>query len=104
MAAPQLTIVWQFTARAGKERQFEEVYGPEGEWAVLFRTAEGYLGSHLYQSAQGPRRYLVVDRWTSAEAFAEFKRASGEQYRALDARCEELTEAEVHLGDFTEIA
>lgn len=98
-----LTILWQFTAKAGKEQEFEEVYGAAGDWARLFRKADGYLGSELYRSRQGPRRYLVIDRWRSPDAFERFRISWGEQYRALDKRCEELTEQEAHLGDFSQV-
>jgi len=100
----ELTIAWRFTARAGKELEFEKVYGAGGDWATLFRSASGYRGARPYRSRQAPRRSLVIDRWSSAEAFARFKSSSSEEYRALDERCEELTADETHLGDFTEIA
>ena len=98
-----LTIVWQFTAKPGREEDFEQIYGPNGNWAVLFRRADGYRGTQLHKSRKVPRTYMVIDRWESSERFAQFKERFREEYRALDLRCEELTEKEEHMGDFTAI-
>ena len=35
--------VWEFQVRPGRESEFESHYGPDGTWARLFRSAEGYL-------------------------------------------------------------
>src|SRR3954451_20353788 len=45
-------IVWEFLARRGKERRFEEAYGSAGEWVRLFKQAPGYLGTQLRRDAQ----------------------------------------------------
>ena len=93
-------IVWEFIAPAGREREFEEVYGPRGEWARLFARGVGYLGSELWRDAATPRRYWVIDRWETEAAFEAFKSRHHEEYEALDRRCEALTEKETRLGGF----
>jgi enamine deaminase RidA (YjgF/YER057c/UK114 family) len=98
-----LTIVWRFIAKQGKEREFERIYGPNGDWAVLFHKAVGYGGTELHKSREIPRSYLVIDRWQSRDAFKQFKDRFNNEYRTLDVRCEELTEKEEHVGDFTTI-
>ena len=98
-----LTIVWQFTVKAGKEEDFDRIYGPNGNWAVLFRKAAGYSGTELHRSREIPARYLVIDRWESPEAFKRFKEQFKEEYRTLDLRYEELTEKEEHIGNFTPV-
>ena len=104
MAEEGLTIVWQFTARSGKEDEFERIYGSNGDWATLFRKADGYRDTELHRNREVPRSYVVIDRWASPEAFKGFKQQFKEEYRALDLRCEELTEKEEHIGDFTSVA
>ena len=66
-------IVWEFEARAGKEREFEKAYGAHGDWAMLFANCPDYRGTDLLKSIT-TRTYLTIDRWTSAAAFADFKR------------------------------
>jgi len=96
-----LTIVWQFTVKPGKEDVFERIYGPNGDWAVLFRKADGYRATELHKNRRAPRSYVVIDRWESPEAFTRFKAHFKDEYRALDVECENLTEKEEHMGDFT---
>lgn len=103
MEDERLTILWRFTVSAGKEEEFERIYSPNGDWAGLFRKAAGYGGTELYKSQETPRTYLVIDRWQSRDAFKQFKERFANAYRALDVRCEELTEKEEPVGDFTTI-
>ncbi len=84
---------------AGRER-FEDVYGPDGAWAALFRGADGYLGTELHRSREAPGRYLVLDRWASAEAYERFLERHRESYDRLSAETEALYERETLVGRF----
>ena len=95
-----LIIIWEFRVKAGREAEFERRYGPEGDWAQLFRRSRAYRGTELLRDTAEPGRYLTLDRWQSAEAFEEFKRSNAEDYAALDRECEALTESELCLGWF----
>ena len=98
-----IAIFWSFRPQMGREMEFESLYGPEGAWVELFRTAGGYLGSHLFKDEGDPGRYLTVDCWASRQAYDDFRRTRLPEYEALDRRCESLTEKEESLGVFTEI-
>jgi heme-degrading monooxygenase HmoA len=87
-------IVWEFEPDPGRVAEFEREYGTEGAWAVFFRRGTGYLGTELFRSTTEPARYFTVDRWTSRSAYEAFRAAFGEEYAALDARCEALTRSE----------
>jgi heme-degrading monooxygenase HmoA len=93
-------IVWEFSVPGEYRLAFEEAYGPEGAWAVLFRTAPGYLGTELLRDEQTIGRYLTVDRWRTPEDFAAFKSTSGAAYESLDRQCEGLTAREAEVGTF----
>lgn len=100
MPDTNLEIVWEFQVEVDARTQFEKIYGPNGEWAQLFRHSGGYRGTTLLQDADRPGRYLTIDRWTSREALQEFKKDHHAEYEALDERCEDLTEREVCIGYF----
>ncbi|MGH2568150.1 MAG: antibiotic biosynthesis monooxygenase family protein [Bacteroidota bacterium] len=91
-------VIWEFLAKTGLEAEFERAYGPEGVWVSLFRTDEGYLGTELLHSLDGI--YLTVDRWSSREAYENFKDRNRSEYDAIDRRCAHLTERERELGTF----
>jgi heme-degrading monooxygenase HmoA len=65
-----IVLVFRYEARDADA--FERVYGPEGEWAQFFRQGRGYIGSELLRDLEEPERYLVVDRWESADAYNAF--------------------------------
>jgi heme-degrading monooxygenase HmoA len=95
-----LVIVWEFRVRPGAEEAFERAYGPEGDWERLFARGEGWLGTELLRDAEGGGRYLTVDRWASAQAYAAFRAAHGAAYEAVDGRCGALTVEERLVGRF----
>lgn len=64
----------------------------------------GSSASNFSATAKEPGRYLTIDRWESAAAYAAFKTEFAEPYAELDRRCERLTESERRIGAFTSLA
>jgi heme-degrading monooxygenase HmoA len=89
--------VWQYEVVPGSEVEFERVYGSDGDWARLFATSVGYLGTGLFRDVEQPGRYLTVDRFSGVDAWQQFLHAHREQYDALEARTAALTTAEIDL-------
>ena len=92
--------VWEFRVRPDKVAEFERAYGPDGDWARLFRRAAGYLDTMLLKDSVNEHRYLTIDRWRSEDDYQEFRRRYGAQYGELDRRCGGLTVQERSLGTF----
>ena len=44
-------VVWRFEIAEEKVAAFESAYGPEGNWAQLFRKSPEYLGTELLRDA-----------------------------------------------------
>jgi hypothetical protein len=93
-------IIWEFYARSGCEARFEQVYGPNGEWAQFFKFGVGYVRTELNRDCKVPRRYVTLDFWTSRGAYLKFLEANLGEYQALDQRCGALTQREIELGCF----
>lgn len=93
-------VMWEFTVRESSRAEFEQVYGPGGDWQRFFERMEDFLGTELLQDEEAPERYISIDRWSSAEAYRRFRRENAEEYNALDARSEALTGKETFLGGF----
>ena len=96
-------IIWEFQVKEEYEAEFEQIYGPDGAWAQLFKRGEGYLGTELLRDMEQPRRYLTLDRWRSRAAYEAFQKRWAEAYKELDRRCEGLTEQEVIIGSMVPI-
>jgi heme-degrading monooxygenase HmoA len=91
-------IFWEYEVRPDQVAAFEALYGADGDWARLFRRADGYLETRLFRDTARPTHYLTVDRWLSRAAYEAFARASGSDYTALDRRGDALTVRERRLG------
>ncbi len=93
-------IFWEYEVRPEQVAAFERLYGADGEWARLFRRADGYVETLLFRDTDRPTRYLAVDRWQSRAAFDAFVDAAGSAYAALDRQGDALTVRERRLCAF----
>jgi heme-degrading monooxygenase HmoA len=94
------TTVWEFRVPDRQGRAFEKAYSPDGAWAQLFRSGEGYIRTELLRDRETPGRYLTIDYWASRRAFVNFKEQKCAEYKVLDKKCEALTQKEKMLGEF----
>ena len=95
--------VWEFRAKHSKEKRFEKVYGPEGDWAQLMKKAEGYMSTQLLRDVVELDRYVTIDQWSSMAAYEKFMDDFRAEYQALDTDCESLTEEENPVGSFRHV-
>jgi heme-degrading monooxygenase HmoA len=94
-------VVWQFEIAEEKVSDFEAAYGPEGNWAQLFRTSPEYRGTELLRDVYISGSYLTIDRWASEEAFRTFRKQNDRAYEKLDRACDALTSRETRIGAYT---
>jgi heme-degrading monooxygenase HmoA len=73
-----IAIVFLYEAR--DPETFEAAYGADGEWAQFFKGARGYIGSELLRDLEQPGRYVVIDRWESAETYNDFVETHRDEY------------------------
>ncbi len=57
--------LWEFEVKPGCEKRFQKVYGPEGDWAKLFRNDANYQETRLLHDTEHPAIYLTLDFWAS---------------------------------------
>jgi heme-degrading monooxygenase HmoA len=93
-----IALVFSYEVRDSAE--FERVYGPEGEWAGFFRGGRGYVGTELLRDVEAPGRYLVVDRWESAEAYNAFIAEHREEYMERVDATRFHYDSELRFGTF----
>jgi heme-degrading monooxygenase HmoA len=96
-----IALVFRYEVR--DPEGFEQVYGPEGEWARFFRQGRGYIGTELLHDVEEPERYLVIDRWESAGAYNAFLADHQDEYmrRADESRFHYLQE--LRFGTFENV-
>ncbi len=91
-------IVWEFDARPDQLEKFEQVYGPEGQWAKFFRNSADYVSTELFRSTVSAHRFVTLDCWRSRAAYESFRKSYGEEYSQLDQWCERIVAHERTLG------
>ncbi|HKU59510.1 MAG TPA: antibiotic biosynthesis monooxygenase [Gaiellaceae bacterium] len=80
---------------------FESAYGSEGDWAQFFAGAPGYIVSELLRDLEQPGRYLVIDRWETAEAYNAFIASNRDEYMRRSDEMVSLYVQELRLGSFS---
>ena len=96
-----IAIVWEFVVKPESLSTFQQVYGPNGDWAALFRQHAGYEGTTLLQDSVANTRYLTIDHWEDLALFNQMRQSSQKEYSRLDSMCGALTVSERELGVFT---
>ena len=96
-----IALIFSYEVR--DDAEFERVYGPEGEWAQFFRQGRGYVGTELLRDVETPGRYVVIDRWESAEAYNDFVAANREEYMRRVDETRFLYDSELRFGTFESV-
>jgi len=96
-----IALVFRYEVR--DPETFEAAYGADGEWAQFFRQGQGYIGTELLRDLEEPDRYLVIDRWESAEAYNAFLTAHNDEVmrRADESRFHYVQE--LRFGTFENV-
>jgi quinol monooxygenase YgiN len=67
---PELQVIARHTIAAGNE---DEVYALLAELIAAARTEPGNLAFDAFRSTEDPLRYVLLERYTSREAFADHR-------------------------------
>ena len=94
------TRIWRFQAATGRELEFTAAYGPEGDWARLFRQSPGYLRTELARLDPAGDVFLITDRWASRKDWDDFLVAHGDAYHQLDRAFAPLCASETELDEY----
>jgi hypothetical protein len=93
-------VVWEFQVKAECEAEFVTAYGPDGEWARLFRRSPEFRGVELLAAVGNAGRFFTLDHWGSAAAMDVFMSANATAYDVLDRRFGGFMVWERRIGGF----
>jgi heme-degrading monooxygenase HmoA len=96
-----IAIMWQFEVKPGRESDFEELYGIEGEWSALNRHARSYLGTSFLRDQNRPSRYLVIEYWSEMLVYEQHRSFRSDGIASLEERSRELVDSVEPLGIFS---
>ena len=96
-----IAIMWQFDVKHGREDEFEQLYGVEGEWTAMNRHSRSYLGSSFLRDQNRSSRYIVVEYWSEMLVYEQHRAFRSDAIASLEQRSGELVEAVEPLGIFS---
>jgi hypothetical protein len=98
---PVIAVVWQFQVRPGKQREFEQFYGADGEWSNLARRSRSFLGSSFMRDQASDTSYLLVEYWSEMVVYERHRRSVSTDLRTIEERRDVLCETILPMGIFT---
>lgn len=99
--ADSFIYLWVYRVSPERLDEFNELYGPKGSWAALFRRAPGYLDTQLLRDRNESSRFITIDHWESEADFTNFRDSFAVEFERLDHLGEQLTVEETALGGFS---
>lgn len=96
----QYSVIWKYQVKPQYIETFEHEYGFEGTWFKLFSESKEYKGSFLHKSETEPNTYLLIDTWSSKQAYEDFKMIKRDLYNSLSIKFEYLYETEEKIGSY----
>ena len=96
-----IAIMWQFDVKKGQETEFEQLYGVEGEVAILNRQTRSYLGTSFLRDQNRPSRYIVIEYWSEMVVYEQHKAYRSDAIDKLERHRTALVESVEPLGVFT---
>jgi len=96
-------IALVFSYEVHDAQEFERVYGNDGDWAQFFRQGRGFIGTELLRDVEAPGRYLVIDRWESADAYNAFVAEHREEYVERVDATRFRYDSELRFGTFESV-
>jgi antibiotic biosynthesis monooxygenase len=96
-----IAIMWQFEVKAGRETEFERLYGVAGEWTAINRQTRSYLGSSFLHDQSRSSRYIVIEYWSEMLVYEQHRESRTAAIASLEERSATLVDSVEPLGIFT---
>lgn len=96
-----IAIMWQFDVRNGREQDFEQFYGAEGEWTAANRLTRSYLGTSFLKDQNRSSRYIVIEYWSEMLVHEQHRAYRADTIASLEEQRAALVESVEPLGIFT---
>jgi quinol monooxygenase YgiN len=96
-----IAVMWQFDVKKGREKEFETLYGVDGDWTALNRQTRSYLGSSFLRDQNLSSRYLLIEYWSEMIVYEQHRASRSAVIESIEERRTELVEAMEPLGIFT---
>ena len=93
--------MWQFEVKQGREAEFEQMYGVDGEWTAINRHTRSYLGSSFLRDQSVASRYVLIEYWSEMLVYEQHRTYRSDELTRLDERRNDLVASVEPGGVFT---
>ena len=95
-----IAVVFQFEVKPGREDEFEQLHGADGEWTSLSRQSRSFIGSSFLREFTASPRYLLVEYWSEMIVYERHRRDLGTEIDRLERHREDMVTSTTSLGIF----
>ena len=96
-----IAVIWQFDVKHGREAEFEQLYGADGEWTVTSRQARSYLGTSFLRDQNRSSRYVMIEYWSEMLVYEQHRAFRSDLIASLEQRSRALVDSVEPLGIFS---
>jgi len=96
-----IAIMWQFDVKSGREDEFEQLYGADGEWTTMNRLSRSYLGSSFLRDQRRTSRYLVIEYWSEMLVYEQHRAFKSDAVTSFEERSRTLVDSVEPMGIFS---
>jgi hypothetical protein len=96
-----IAIMWQFDVKSGREDEFEQLYGADGEWTAMNRLSRSYLGSSFLRDQSRTSRYLVIEYWSEMLVYEQHRAFKSDAVTSFEERSRTLVDSVEPMGIFS---
>jgi hypothetical protein len=96
-----IAVVFQFEVKAGREAEFEQLHGADGEWTSLSRQSRSFIGSSFLREFTATPRYLLVEYWSEMVVYERHLKDFAGEVERLERAREVMVQSTSSLGLYT---
>ena len=96
-----IAIMWQFDVKPGREAEFEELYGVDGEWTAMNRNARSFLGNSFLRDQNRSSRYILIEYWSEMLVYEQHRVFRSDVIASLEERRHALVDVIEPLGIYS---
>ncbi len=93
-----IAVVFQFEVKRGREAEFEQLHGADGEWTALSRQSRSFIGSSFLREFATPPRYLLVEYWSEMLVYERHRASLSAEIGTLEQRRADMVVSTQSLG------
>lgn len=96
-----IAVVWQFQVKPERRKDFERLYGADGDWTAVSRRSRSFIGSSFLREFTSEPTYVLVEYWSEMLPYERHLVDLSDEIAALERSRDEMLVSTTPLGVFT---